>query len=115
MSEAPFEGARDADVRDAEAQVEVVLPGVLAQDAGGVRKVMLTVPLGERGVRLGQVLDALAAAHPLVGRRLRDEAGVVRRHVNLFVDGQDVRSAGGQDMAVASGSTVLVLPNVAGG
>jgi molybdopterin converting factor small subunit len=100
--------------------VEVVLPGVLADDADGARHVTVVVPVaspagGVGEVRLGQVLDALADRHPLLGRRLRDEAGVVRRHVNLFVDGDDIRSTGGQDTRVRDGSTVLVLPNVAGG
>ena len=93
-------------------QVEVVLPGVLAEDAGGVRRLQVGLTAG---LAVRDVLDALAAGHPRLGRRLRDEAGTVRRHVNLFVDGEDVRSTGGQDTRVRDGSTLLVLPNVSGG
>ncbi len=92
--------------------VEVLLPGVLADDAGGVRR--LTVQVGA-GARVAQVLDAVAGDHPRLGRRLRDEAGAVRRHVNLFLDGEDVRRCGGLDMPVTDGATLLVLPSVAGG
>lgn len=92
-------------------RVEVVLPGVLETDAGGERSVVVVA--AEATVR--GVLDALAASHPLVERRLRDEQGQVRRHVNLFVDGDDIRASGGQDTAVRDGATVLVLPSIAGG
>ncbi len=97
------------------AQVEVVLPGVLAQDAGGARSLAIELAAGPSPSVVRDVLDAVAATHPLLGRRLRDEAGTVRRHVNLFVDGDDVRGTGGQDTHVRDGATVLVLPNVSGG
>ena len=95
--------------------VEVVLPGVLAEDAGGARVLDLHLDAPAAVVRVHEVLDGLAALHPLLGRRLRDERGVVRRHVNLFVDGDDIRATGGQDTTVRNGSTLYVLPNVAGG
>ena len=96
-------------------RVEVVLPGVLAQDAGGVRSLRVDLAARAPGCVVRDVLDAVATSHPVLGRRLRDEAGTVRKHVNLFVDGDDVRSSGGQDTQVRDGSTLLVLPNVAGG
>jgi sulfur-carrier protein len=96
------------------ARVEVVLPGVLAEDAGGRRSLFLEVPAGP-GARLGQVLDQLAAGYPLLGRRIRDETGTVRPHVNLFVDGDHIRDHGELQMPVRDGATVLVLPNVSGG
>ena len=95
--------------------VEVVLPGVLAEDAGGARTLDVRLDPSTDGARVHEVLDGLAALHPRLGRRLRDEQGVVRRHVNLFVDGDDVRTTGGQDTPVRHGSTLFVLPNVAGG
>jgi molybdopterin converting factor small subunit len=93
-------------------RVEVVLPGVLAEDAGGTRALLIEVA-SDAVVR--HVLDALADRYPLLGRRLRDEAGVVRRHVNLFVDGEDVRRSAGQETPLTDGSVLLVLPNVSGG
>lgn len=93
-------------------RVEVVLPGVLASDAGGARELTVEVA-GDAVVR--HALDAVAQGHPALGRRLRDEAGVVRRHVNLFVDGEDIRRTGGQDAPLTDGAVLLVIPNVSGG
>ncbi|TFV64465.1 MoaD/ThiS family protein [Geodermatophilus sp. DF01-2] len=91
--------------------VQVVLPGVLADLAGGTRH--LEVDPG--GGTLAELLDTLAAVHPLLGRRIRDEAGALRRFVNVYVDGDDVRYAGGLGTAVPDGAVVQVLPSVAGG
>ncbi len=91
--------------------VQVVLPGVLADLAGGARQ--LDVEPG--GGTLGDLLDSLAAAHPLLARRIRDETGQVRRFVNVYVDGDDVRFEGGLAAAVKDGAVVQVLPSVAGG
>ena len=63
-------------------------------------------------VTVGAVLDALAVAHPAVGRRVRDEAGTLRRHVNVFVGDENVRD---ESSAVPEGAEVTVLPAVSGG
>ena len=91
--------------------VQVVLPGVLADLAGGTRRVEVAAPAGT----VGEVLDALAADHPLLGRRIRDETGALRRFVNVYVDGDDVRFGQGLATAVRDGAVVQVLPSVAGG
>ena len=91
--------------------VEVVLPGVLAALAGGAKHLAVE-PEGET---LGDVLDVLAADHPLLGRRIRDETGQVRRFVNVYVDGDDVRFGQGLATEVRDGAEVQVLPSVAGG
>ncbi|MGY1837483.1 ubiquitin-like small modifier protein 1 [Blastococcus sp. SYSU DS0510] len=91
--------------------VEVVLPGSLADLAGGTRHLRVDPD----GATLAAVLDAVAARHPVLGRRIRDEAGAVRRFVNVYVDGEDVRWQGGLATAVRDGAVVQVLPSVAGG
>jgi molybdopterin converting factor small subunit len=91
--------------------VQVVLPGVLADLAGGSKH--LDVDPG--GPTLGNLLDALAERHPLLGRRIRDETGRVRRFVNVYVNGEDVRFAQGLATEVRDGAEVQVLPSVAGG
>jgi molybdopterin synthase sulfur carrier subunit len=91
--------------------VEVVLPGVLADLAGGVKHLQVA----SAGGTLRDVLDTLAADHPLLDRRIRDEAGVLRRFVNVYVDGDDVRFTGGLGAPVPDGAVVQVLPSVAGG
>jgi molybdopterin synthase sulfur carrier subunit len=91
--------------------VEVVLPGVLADLAGGTKHLQVE----PAGGTLADLLDKLAAVHPALARRIRDEAGAVRRFVNVYVDGDDVRYAGGLGTPVPDGAVVQVLPSVAGG
>ena len=52
---------------------------------------------------------------PRLGVRMRDETGALRRHVNVFVDGEDVRRGAGLDTPVDGGAVVHVLPAVSGG
>jgi molybdopterin converting factor small subunit len=64
---------------------------------------------------LGTILDAAVVTRPRLGARIRDETGALRRHVNVFVDGQDVRQAGGLDVLVGPDAVVHILPSIAGG
>jgi molybdopterin synthase sulfur carrier subunit len=48
-------------------------------------------------------------------RRLFDETGRLRRYVNVYLDGVDVRIGDGMDTPVSGGAELLVLPSVAGG
>jgi molybdopterin synthase sulfur carrier subunit len=91
--------------------VQVLLPGVLAALAGGEKH----LDVEPAGATLGDLLDALDARHPMLGRRIRDETGQVRRFVNVYVDGEDIRFNGGLTTPVRDGAEVQVLPSVAGG
>jgi molybdopterin converting factor small subunit len=92
--------------------VEVLLPGVLREHAGGHDS--LRLELGADATVLA-ALDQLAQQFPALGRRLRDDTGAVRRHVNLFVDGDDVRTLLREQTALRDGAVLHVLPSVAGG
>jgi molybdopterin converting factor small subunit len=92
--------------------IEVVLPGFLADLAGGRKHVKVEV--GE-GATLAAVLDRLADGRPMLDRRIRDETGALRRFVNVYVDGEDVRFEEGVRTPVGDGAVVQVLPSVAGG
>ncbi len=89
----------------------MVLPGVLADLAGGAKHLRVDVT----GATVADLLDELAAEHPLLARRIRDETGQVRRFVNVYVDGDDVRFGQGLATEVRDGAEVQVLPSVAGG
>ena len=91
--------------------VQILLPGALADLAGGARHLDVEPP----GATLGDLLDGLAVEHPVLCRRIRDETGAVRRFVNVYVDGADVRYGGGLAAPVPAGAVVQVLPSVAGG
>ena len=91
--------------------VQVILPGVLASLAGGEKHLKVE----PSGSTLADLLDALAEEHPMLARRIRDETGQVRRFVNVYVDGDDVRFEKGLETPVRDGAEVQVLPSVAGG
>lgn len=67
------------------------------------------------GADLRTVIAALEAAHPGIGARLLDEAGELRRFVNVFVRDEDVRFLAGLDTPVGATDTVSIVPAVAGG
>ena len=92
--------------------VQVLLPRMLADCTGGRTALALDLA-GDVTVRA--VLDALAAEHPVFDRRVRDETGALRRFVNVYVDGEEVRRLAGLATAVPAGAEVMVVQSVAGG
>jgi sulfur-carrier protein len=92
--------------------IVVRLAAALRSHAGGAARVELDVP---PPATVTAVLDALAAAHPAVGRRLRDEGGALRPHVNVFIGPDNARDVGGLDTVIADGTELSVLPAVSGG
>ena len=89
--------------------VTVKIPTSLRGLTGGSSEV--EVPAG----RLGEVITNLTDAYPDLGERLLDEAGNLRRFVNVFVAEDDVRFLEGLETEVSSGQVVTILPAVAGG
>jgi molybdopterin converting factor small subunit len=90
--------------------VTVLVPAALRGDSAGASRLSVAAT-----GTLRMVLDEVAARWPRLGRRIRDEQGQLRRYVNVYVDGEDCRRAGGLDMPVRSGAEVQVVPSVAGG
>jgi molybdopterin converting factor small subunit len=82
----------------------VVLPSLLATEAGGKKRFEV------EAATLGDALRALPVADLLF-----DEHGELRRLVNVYVDGRDARDEGGIERTLIGGETVLVLQAVAGG
>jgi len=89
--------------------VTVHIPAQLRTLTAGAGELSLT------GSTVGEVLKALDAAHPGFAERLFDDAGNLRRFVNVFLAEEDVRFLDGLDTPVADGQTVSVVPAVAGG
>jgi molybdopterin converting factor small subunit len=83
----------------------VKLRAPLKDLAGGNREVAI------EGASVGEILRELERRHPKIEGWVLDEHGRVRRHVNVFVNGERVR----EDAAVASDATVHVLPSISGG
>ena len=89
--------------------VTVKLPTHLRASAGGEGAVVV------EGSTVGEALDALYAAHPELRERLSDEDGTLRRFINVYVSGDDIRFGELLDTPVADGQEVQILPAVAGG
>ena len=89
--------------------VTVRVPTTLRPLTGGVSEVAVGGATG------GDVLNSLEAAHPGFAERLLDDAGGLRRFVNVFVADDDVRFLEGLDTPVPDGETVSIIPAVAGG
>jgi molybdopterin synthase sulfur carrier subunit len=87
----------------------VKLPTQLREAAGGASSVAVG------GATVREVLDALFEAHGELRDRLSDGDGGVRRFVNVYVDGEDIRFGDGLQTPVADGQEVQILPAVAGG
>ena len=89
--------------------VSVRVPTILRAYTGGAAEVA-----AEPGT-LREVLAHLDASYPGLGGRILDDAGRLRRFVNVYVGDEDVRLAQGLDTPVPSGVQVSVIPAVAGG
>ena len=61
------------------------------------------------------VLEQLERNEPLLYRNLCDETGKIRRHLNVFVNTENVRDLDGVDSTLAAGDVVTFLPAVSGG
>ena len=92
--------------------VHVLLPRMLSDCTGGRAALSLELPAP---ATVCVLLDALAAEHPVFDRRVRDETGSLRRHVNVYVDGEEVRRLAGLATPVPAGAQVMVVQSVAGG
>ena len=93
-------------------RVRVTLPAALTEFTGG--QPVLEVPGAPTTVR-DIILAGLGASHPGVRDSLITERGTLRPHVNVFVDGENIRFLGGLDAPVADGAEVVVLPSISGG
>jgi molybdopterin converting factor small subunit len=86
----------------------VRVPPVLRVEAGGAREVEAD------GSTVRELLENLTTRLPALGSRVYGE-GEVRSFVNVYVDGEDIRTRNGLDTPVRDTSTVILLPAMAGG
>ncbi|MDQ3475033.1 MAG: MoaD/ThiS family protein [Actinomycetota bacterium] len=92
--------------------VLIRIPGALRQFTDNARTIEVDVPADSD---VAQVLAALGAENPALGRRICDEQGAVRQHVNVFVGTVNVRDGDGLATRVPDGAELYVLPAVSGG
>lgn len=89
--------------------VSVRIPTILRTYTGGESEVSAT------GATLAAVLDDIDASYPGIKGRILDDAGELRRFVNVYVGNDDVRFLEGLATPTPDGSQLSVIPAVAGG
>jgi molybdopterin synthase sulfur carrier subunit len=89
--------------------VNVRVPTILRTYTGGASEVTA------EGDTLGAILDDLDRNHSGIKARILDEAGELRRFVNVYVGNEDVRFLEGLGTATPDGTKISVIPAVAGG
>jgi sulfur-carrier protein len=87
----------------------VRIPPVLRPSVNGEREVTAG------GSSVGEVLNALAEAHPGTKSQLFGPEGDLNRYVNVYLNDEDVRVLDGLETSVSDGDTLVILPAMAGG
>jgi molybdopterin synthase sulfur carrier subunit len=86
----------------------VRIPPTLREQTGGERE------LAAEGETVRDLLDDLMGRFPALRRQLEEDGGLAP-FVNVYVEGEDVRTLDGLETEVRPGSTVILLPAMAGG
>jgi molybdopterin synthase sulfur carrier subunit len=89
--------------------VRVRIPTSLRRFTGGQEEVIAS------GSTIGMVVEDLERQHPGIKERLCDESGKVRRFVNIYVNGDDIRFLNSLDTPVKDGDEISIVPAIAGG
>lgn len=89
--------------------VRVRIPAPLRSVTDGAAEVSI------EGSSVAEALSVLEQQFPAIRPRLRDEDGALRRFVNLYVNGEDIRFLSGEETALQADDEVSIIPAVAGG
>jgi molybdopterin synthase sulfur carrier subunit len=90
-------------------KITVEIPTALRQFTDGVKTIDCD------SATLPELLGEIEQRFPAISKHLRDEAGQVRRFVNIYVNEEDIRFLGGNEYKFQEGDRVLVVPSIAGG
>ncbi|HKB81334.1 MAG TPA: ubiquitin-like small modifier protein 1 [Thermoanaerobaculia bacterium] len=91
------------------AAVTIFVPGLLRHTCAGSAELTVSA------ATVRAALDELETRYPALYRSVCNETGAVRRHVNLFLNSENIRDIDGLDTAVAAGDVLTILPAVSGG
>jgi sulfur-carrier protein len=88
--------------------VTVKIPAQLRAATDGASELEVT------GTTVGEALDSVFSRHDELRERITD-SGELRRFVNVYVEGEDIRFQDGLETPISDGDEVTILPAVAGG
>src|SRR5258706_1453674 len=89
--------------------ITVQIPTALRRHTAGVGSIACAA------TNLGELFSVLDEKFPELKPHLRDEAGKVRRFLNIYVNEEDIRFLGGPEYIFSDGDEVLLVPSIAGG
>ena len=94
---------------DTVATITLYLPEPLRTYGGGAAELPVSA-----GTVQG-VLDDLERTKPVLYRNVCDETGALRRHLNVFVNADNVRDLAGLETTLKAGDVITIVPAVSGG
>ena len=89
--------------------ITIYVPGPLRTYCAGATELRMSAPT------VRAALEDLERNHSDLYRNVCDETGALRRHLNVFVNSDNVRDLNGVDTTLAPGDVVTILPAVSGG
>jgi len=89
--------------------VQVRIPTPLRKLTGGAESV------SANGATIAAIVQDLESHHPGLKERICDSAGKVRRFVNVYVNGDDIRFLNSLETSVKDGDEISIVPAIAGG
>ena len=89
--------------------ITVQIPTALRRHTAGVSAVACAA------ANLGELFSVLDERFPELKPHIRDDAGQIRRFLNIYVNEEDIRFLGGPAYAFQDGDEVLLVPSIAGG
>ena len=89
--------------------ITVQIPTALRRHTSGIERITCAAS------NLGELFSALDRQFPELKPHLRDDAGQIRRFLNIYVNEEDIRFLGGNTYAFQDGDEVLLVPSIAGG
>jgi molybdopterin synthase sulfur carrier subunit len=92
--------------------ISVRIPTPLRKFTGGAESVTAS---GAGGATVAAIIEDVESRHPGLKERICDDAGKVRRFVNLYVNGEDIRFLSSLDTPVKDGDEISIVPAIAGG
>jgi molybdopterin synthase sulfur carrier subunit len=90
--------------------IQVLIPAPMRGLTGNRSKVAIS-----EGATVGEVLTTLTTQYPSVRERIFEPSGRLRRFVNVYLNGEDVRGLAAEATPVKSGDEIGIIPAMAGG